>query len=478
MTNPTADAPLHYLSIAQTAALIRARELSPVELAQAYLDRIAAHDRALGAYITVMREHALAQARQAETDIQAGDYKGPLHGIPIAVKDIINTKDTLTSAGSRVLANNIPDHDSAIIQRLDSAGAVLLGKLNLSEFAIGGTIDHPYGTPRNPWNPDHTAGGSSSGSGVAVAGGLCAAALGSDTGGSIRGPAAFCGIVGLRPTYGRVTRHGVIPMCWSMDTIGPMTRDVADCALVLSAIAGADPRDPTSSHAPVPDYAADLALNNEGARGLRIGLPAEMFHFDGLHDEVRQSVTRAVSVLEEHGASADEVSLPTSAHSGAVFLTTADVDAAVYHSDWLKTRGDLYDWSTRARLESAALTPAAAYIRAQRARAIIASELHAALATRDALILPSGPVPAPTIAASTGRPGGYYQGSLDMARRRYTSPAALAGMPAISVPCGLSQSGLPIGMQIIGKPFAEPLLLRLARAYERATDWHGQHPAI
>ena len=475
MTNPTANPPLHYLSITQTAALIRARELSPVELAQAYLDRIAAHDGALGAYITVMRDRALAQARQAETDIQAGDYKGPLHGIPIAVKDIINTKDTLTSAGSRVLADNIPAEDSTIIQRLDAAGAVLLGKLNLSEFAIGGTIDHPYGTPRNPWNPDHTAGGSSSGSGVAVAGGLCAAALGSDTGGSIRGPAAFCGIVGLRPTYGRVTRHGVIPMCWSMDTIGPMTRAVADCALVLSAIAGPDPRDPTSAHAPVPDYVADI---EHGARGLSIGLPTEMFHFDGLNDEVRQSVTRAVSVLEEHGASANEVSLPTSAHSGAVFLTTADVDAAAYHADRLKTRGDLYDWSTRARLESAALTPASAYIRAQRARALIASELHAALDQHDALILPSGPGPAPTIAASTGRPGGYYQGSLDMARRRYTSPAALAGMPAISVPCGLSQSGLPIGMQIIGKPFSEPILLRLARAYERATDWQERHPTI
>ena len=475
MTNPTANPPLHYLSITQTAALIRARELSPVELAQAYLDRIATLDDTLSAYITVMRDHALAQARQAETDIQAGAYKGPLHGIPIAVKDIINTQGALTSAGSRVLADNIPAEDSTIIERLDAAGAILLGKLNLSEFAIGGTIDHPYGTPRNPWNPDHTAGGSSSGSGVAVAGGLCAAALGSDTGGSIRGPAAFCGIVGLRPTYGRVTRHGVIPMCWSMDTVGPMTRAVSDCALVLSAIAGPDPRDPTSSHAPIPDYAADI---ENGARGLSIGLPAEMFDFDGLNHEVRQAVTRAVSVLEEHGASADEVSLPTSAHSGAVFLTTADVDAAAYHADWLKTRGDLYDWSTRARLESAALTPASAYIRAQRARALIASELHAALDQHDALILPSGPVPAPTIAASTGRPGGYYQGSLDMARRRYTSPAALAGMPAISVPCGLSQSGLPIGMQIIGKPFSEPLLLRLARAYERATDWQERNPAI
>ena len=476
MTNPPSNnPPLHYQPIAQTAALIRARELSPVELAQAYLDRIAAHDQTLGAYITVMADQALAQARQAETDIQAGIYKGALHGIPIAVKDIINTKDTLTSAGSRALADNIPTRDSTIIQRLDAAGATLLGKLNLSEFAIGGTIDHPYGTPRNPWNPDHTAGGSSSGSGVAVAGGLCAAALGSDTGGSIRGPAAFCGIVGLRPTYGRVTRHGVIPMSWSMDTIGPMTRTVADCAILLAAIAGADPRDPTSSATPVPDYAAALPREPD-VRGLRIGLPAEMLDFDGLHDEVRQAVMNAVSVLQELGASADQVSLPTSPSSGAVFLTTADVDAAAYHSDRLKTRGDLYDWSTRARLESAALTPAAAYIRAQRARALITAELHNALSTHDALILPSGPVPAPTIAASTGRPGGYYQGSLDMARRRYTSPAALAGMPALSIPCGLTQTRLPIGLQIIAKPFAEPLLFRLAHAYERAMDWHERHP--
>ena len=373
------------------------------------------------------------------------------------------------------MANFIPDEDSTIVQRLDAAGAVLLGKLNLSEFAIGGTIDHPFGTPRNPWNTQHTAGGSSSGSGVAAAGGLCAGALGSDTGGSVRGPAAFCGIVGLRPTYGRVTRHGVLPMCWSMDTVGPMTRSVADCALMLNAIAGHDPRDPTSGRAPVPDYTASLS---DGVRGLRIGLPTEMFDFDGLNPEVRQSVMRAVSVLEEQGATANEISLPTSAHSGAVFIATADVDAAAYHHDWLRTRGDDYDWSTRARLESAALTPGWAYLRAQRARTLIANELQAALDRFDALILPSGPVAAPTIAASTGRPGGYYQGKLDMGRRRYTSPAALAGLPAISVPCGFSDDGLPIGMQIIGRRFAEPTLFQVAHAYERTTDWHERHPAM
>ena len=443
--------------------MLRGGELSPVDLTQAYIDRIAALDGELGAYITVMGEHALAQARQAESEMSSGENKGALHGIPVAIKDIIYTSGVLTSGGSKALADFIPDEDSTIVRRLDAAGAVLLGKLNLSEFAIGGTIDHPFGTPRNPWNTEHTAGG------------LCAGALGSDTGGSVRGPAGFCGIVGLRPTYGRVTRHGVIPMCWSMDTVGPMTRTVADCALMLNAIAGRDALDPTSGSAPVPDYTATL---HEGVRGLRIGLPTEMFDFEGLDADVRESVMRAVGVLEERGASAGEMSLPTSANSGAVFIATADVDAAAYHSDRLRTRGDDYDWSTRARLESAALTPAWAYLRAQRARTLIRRELTDALDAYDIIILPTGPVPAPTIEASTGKPGGYYQGKLDLGRRRYTSPAALAGLPALSIPCGFSDAGLPIGMQLIGKAFAEPTLFRAAQAYESATEWHTRHPAM
>ena len=466
---------LHYKPITEQSAMLRAGELSPVELTQAYLDRISALNGELGAYITVMGEQAIAQARQAESEMRTGEDKGALHGIPVAIKDIIHTKDVLTSGGSKVLADFVPHEDSTIVRRLDDAGAVLLGKLNLSEFAIGGTIDHPFGTPRNPWNTDHTAGGSSSGSGVAAAGGLCAGALGSDTGGSVRGPAGFCGIVGLRPTYGRVTRHGVIPMCWSMDTVGPMTRTVADCALMLNAIAGKDPLDPTSGDAPVPDYTATL---DGGVRGLRIGLPTEMFDYEGLDADVRESVLRAVSVLEEQGASAEEVSLPMCENSGAVFIGTADVDCAAYHSDWLRTRPDDYDWSTRARLESASLAPAWAYLRAQRARELIRRELTAALARYDIIILPTGPVAAPTIEASTGKPGGYYQGRLDLGRRRYTSPAALAGLPALSIPSGFSEAGLPIGMQLIGKQFAESTLFRAGHAYESATEWHTQHPTF
>ena len=469
------NAPLHFKPITEQSAMLRSGELSPVELTQAYLDRIDALNGELGAYITVMGEQALAQAHQATVDMQAGNDKGALHGIPVGIKDIIYTDGVLTSGGSKVLADFVPDSDSTIVRMLAAAGAVLLGKLNLSEFAVGGTIDHPFGTPRNPWNTNHTAGGSSSGSGIAAAGGLCAGALGSDTGGSVRGPAGFCGIVGLRPTYGRVTRQGVLAMCWSMDTVGPMTRTVADCALMLNAIAGKDALDPTSSDAPVPDYAANL---NAGVRGLRIGMPTEMFDYEGLHADVRESVLRAVSVLEEHGATADEMSLPMSENSGAVFIGTADVDCAAYHSDWLRTRPDDYDWSTRTRLETASLAPAWAYLRAQRARELIRRELHAALDEYDIIALPTSPVAAPPIEESTGKPGGYYQGKLDLGRRRYTSPAALAGLPALSVPCGFSDAGLPIGMQLIGKPFSEQTLFQVGQAYETATEWNTQHPAL
>jgi aspartyl-tRNA(Asn)/glutamyl-tRNA(Gln) amidotransferase subunit A len=463
----------HALSIEDAAGALRSGSLSAVELARAYLDRIDARNDRLGAYVTVTREAALAQAERADRALAAGEDRGALHGIPVAIKDIIDARGVRTTAGSRVLADNVAESDSTLTERLERAGAVLLGKLNLSEFAIGGTIDHPYGTPRNPWNTEHSAGGSSSGSGVAVAAGLCAGALGSDTGGSIRGPAAFCGIVGIRPTYGRVTRHGVAPMCWSMDTVGPMTRTVRDCAIMLAAIAGRDERDTTSSRNPVPDY---LASMEDGTNGLRVGLPNEMFEYEALSAETHEAVMRAVTVLEELGASSERMSLPTTEHSGAVFVASADVDAASFHEPWLKSRPQDYDWSTRIRLESALLTPSTAYIRAQRARARIRHELLEALERYDVLVMPTGPVTAPSLAASTGKPGGYYQGRSDLGRRRYTSPAALAGLPALSLPCGFSSAGLPIGMQIIGRPFDEAGVFRAARAYERATEWRTIAP--
>jgi aspartyl-tRNA(Asn)/glutamyl-tRNA(Gln) amidotransferase subunit A len=466
---------IHWLSIAELADQIGRRRLSPVEVTQAYLDRIDALHSDLGAYITVTSEIAMARARTAEREIQAGDYLGPLHGVPVAVKDIVSTRGILTSAGSRVLADNVPTEDSTLIEGLDAAGAPLLGKLNLSEFAIGGTIDHPHGTPRNPWDPARSAGGSSSGSAVASASGLCAGSLGSDTGGSIRGPSSFCGLVGLRPTYGRVTRHGVIPMCWSMDTIGPMTRVVEDCAIMLQAIAGRDPRDGSTSAELVPDYRAAL---RRPSQGLRVGLPREMFGYAELDPQVKSAVERAIGVLGDLGVESDEVSLPTSAHSGAVFVAIADVDAASFHARWLRTRGDEYDWSTRTRLESASLTPATVYIRAQRARALIRRELMEALDRFDVILTPTGPTVSPLIQDATGSPDGYYQGQLDLGRRRYSSPPALAGLPAISVPCGFSTEGLPIGLQMIGRPFAESTLFQLAFAFEQATEWHTRHPRV
>ena len=459
---------LHLLTIAELGRLIRSRQVSPTELTRSFLERIDRLDPTLGAFVTVMADTATAEAEAAEAEIAQGRYRGPMHGMPVAVKDIIYTEGVLTSAGSRVLADHVPEYDSTIVERLRGSGAVLLGKLNLSEFAVGGTIDHPYGTPRNPWNLDRSAGGSSSGSAVAVAGGLCAGSLGSDTGGSIRGPSAFCGTVGLRPTYGRVTRHGVVPMSWSLDTVGPMTRTVEDCAIMLQAIAGHDERDSSSSAEPVPDYAESLGA---GHAQVRVALPSATFEYEGLDDEVRTGVMSAVDSFAELGADIDEVSLPISAHSGAVFLATADVDAATFHMEWLKTRGDLYDWSTRTRLESASLTPATTYIRAQRARTLVKNELMSALEDHDVIVLPASPTLAPPIAQSTGSPGGYYQGRLDLGRRQYTSPAALAGLPAISVPCGFSDSGLPIGVQIIGRPFAEADLLRIAHRYEQAAGW-------
>lgn len=459
---------LHLLTISELGRLIRSRQVSPTELTRSFLERIDRLDPTLGAYVTVMAETATTEAEAAEAEISSGMYRGPMHGIPVAIKDIIYTEGVLTSAGSRVLADHVPEYDSTIVERLRGSGAVLLGKLNLSEFAVGGTIDHPYGTPRNPWNLDRSAGGSSSGSAVAVAGGLCAGSLGSDTGGSIRGPSAFCGTVGLRPTYGRVTRHGVVPMSWSLDTVGPMTRTVEDCAIMLQAIAGHDERDPSSSAEPVPDYAESVSARPDP---IRVALPSATFEYEGLDDEVRTGVMSAVDSFAELGADIDEVTLPISAHSGAVFLATADVDAATFHMEWLKTRGDLYDWSTRTRLESASLTPATTYIRAQRARTLVKNELMSALEDHDVIVLPASPTLAPPIAQSTGSPGGYYQGRLDLGRRQYTSPAALAGLPAISVPCGFSDSGLPIGVQIIGRPFAEADLLRIAHRYEQAAGW-------
>ena len=469
------QAPIHYATIAEQAALLRSKTVSPVELTRAYLDRIDRLDRRLRAYIAVLSDSALREAEEAGREIASGQCRGPLHGIPIALKDIIHVGGVPTTAGSRVMAGFVPLEDSTIVRRLRGSGAVLLGKANLSEFAMGGTVDHPYGTPRNPWDPSRTPGASSSGSGAAVAAGLCSAALGSDTGGSIRGPAFFCGIAGLRPTYGRVTRQGVVPMCWSMDTVGPMARSVEDCAILLSAIAGPDPADPSTARSPVPDYRGAI---EDGVRGLRIGVPREMINFDGMDGEVRDAVSVAASRLREMGASVEDASLPSASNSGGAFVAIANTDAAAFHARWLRERGDDYDSASRARLEAALMLPAVDYIKAQRARSVVKREMWELLDRFDALLAPGSNAPAQPVESATGAPGGSYRGAADLARRRLTSPASLAGLPALSLPCGFTESGLPVGLQLIGRPFDESTLFRVGRAYEVATDWRHVRPDL
>jgi aspartyl-tRNA(Asn)/glutamyl-tRNA(Gln) amidotransferase subunit A len=467
-------ADLAFLGARQLARLVRDRNVSPVELTQLYLDRIDRHDGRLRAYITVLPEAALASARRAEAAVMRGESLPPLHGIPYAVKDQFDTAGVRTTSGSRILENHVPATDATTIARLNAAGGILLGKLNLTEFALGGTQQFPFGQPRNPWNPDHDPGGSSSGSGIAVAAALCAASLGEDTGGSVRSPASFCGVVGLRPTWGRVSRHGSFPLSWSMDTPGPLGRTVADAALLLQAIAGYDPKDPLTSRAPVPDYARALG---DGVRGLRIGIIRELTFGADTEPEVRESVVAAARTLEGLGAVTEEVSLRLVPLAGAIFMALADADGAGVHHRWLRTRAADYDQGTRRRLLTASLIPSAIQQRAARARALLRAEMLDLLARHDVLLCPTAHQAAPPIAAARAAITTRHEAAgRFFTRRSYVTPAALAGTPAIAVPCGFTRSGLPISVQLIARRFDEATLLRAAHAYEGATDWATRRP--
>jgi Asp-tRNA(Asn)/Glu-tRNA(Gln) amidotransferase A subunit family amidase len=467
-------ADLAFLGARQLAGLVRDRKVSPVELTQLYLERIERLDGRLRAYITVLPEAALASARRAEASVMRGESLPALHGIPYAVKDQFDTAGVRTTSGSRILENNVPTADATTIARLNAAGGILLGKLNLTEFALGGTQQFPFGQPRNPWNPDHDPGGSSSGSGIAVAAALCAVSLGEDTGGSVRSPASFCGVVGLRPTWGRVSRHGSFPLSWSMDTPGPLGRTVEDAALLLEAIAGYDPNDPLTSRAPVPDYARALG---DGIRGLRVGIIRELTFGVDTEPEVRDAVVAAARKLEGLGAVTEEVSLRLVPLAGAIFMALADADGAGVHHRWLCTRAADYDQGTRRRLLTASLIPSAVQQRAARARALLRAEMLDLLARHDVLLCPTAHQAAPPIAAARAAittrreaAGRFFT------RRSYVTPAALAGTPAIAVPCGFTRSGLPISVQLIARRFDEATLLRVAHAYQQATDWSKRRP--
>lgn len=473
----SASSELALLGAAEQSRLIAARQLSPVELVRACLERIERYDGVLRAYITVRAEAALEEARRAEQDIMAGRYRGPLHGLPYGVKDQLYTRGIRTTLGSTVLADFVPDHDAAVIEKLAAAGAILIGKENLHEFGKGGTSVFPYGQPRNPWNVAHNPASSSSGSGIAPAAGFSSFSLGEDTGGSVRSPAAANGIVGLRPTFGRVSRHGGVMYGWTADTIGPLTRRVTDNALVLQAIAGHDPRDPLTGLHAVPAYVERLTPD---LRGLRLGVVTEMTWIEGVHPDVQSAMKAALDVLRDLGAEIVEVSLKLAKHSVPLQLLTSDSDiAAMMLKKWLRTHWSELDVGTRTRLAAGALIPAAIYHRAMRARALVRREVLDVLQGVDALLSPTALTPPGRIEAvrETVESADDMERKV-LLRRICAYPFSMANVPALAVPCGFSASGLPLSLQIAAKPYDETTVYRIGHAYEQATPWHQRHPDL
>ena len=464
-----------FLTATELSGLIQSGQLSPVEAAEAYFDRIAEVDGKLNSYITVTRDHALEQAREAETEIARGGHRGPLHGVPVAVKDQFNTAGILTTGGSSVLSDFVPDEDATVIANLKQAGAVLLGKLNMSEFAMAEIYHHPYGTPRNPWDLERNPGTSSSGSGAATAAFLCATSLGEDTGGSIRGPANFSGLVGLRPSFGRVSRYGVMGGSWSMDTVGPISRSVEDAAITLGAIAGHDPKDPYTWNVPVPDYRAALTGD---IRGLKVGVIEERMDAPNLQQEFRDAVAAAVAVLGELGASAEDVSIPLIPRAGAVSMAIIGVEWSNLHRETFETHFDELDHNNRVRFLTGSALPAQAYYKAQKLRTLLRQQILEALEQYDVLVLPSGISTAPPVESVPGIQSKEHAATGLAGRMSFTGPFNLAAVPALSAPCGFSSDGMPMGMQIIGRPFAEETVLRVAHAYEQNTDWHNRRAPI
>lgn len=462
------------LSVAEQGAAIRSRKISPVELTKAYLARIEAHNQKVNAFVTLAPEAALKEAKAAEAAIRRGGWKGPLHGIPIGQKDLYSTKGMLTTCASKLLARHLPSEDATVVARYKAAGTVLLGKLNTHEFAYGPTnAESAFGPARNPWDTSRFSGGSSGGSGAAVALDLCAGATGSDTGGSIRIPSAACGITGLKPTYGRASRAGIFPLCWSMDHPGPMAHSVEDCAILLQPIVGPDPRDPTTVDRPIPNYRAAL---RGGVKGLKIGLPMHYF-YSRAFPVVETRVLEAVDVLKSLGAKVRIVEIPHIDHAAAAALTMYLCEASAYHDDVIGTRGAEFTEQVRLYVEVGNYVLAKDYLHAQRFRTLLGREVAKTLETVDVLALPTLPITAQKLGEETisirGRPESVF-GSLI----RNTEPFNLTGLPVLSVPCGFDQDGLPIGLSIVGRPFDEAGILKVGHAYQRETDWHRRRPRL
>ncbi len=460
-------------SIGEAGAAVRARRVSPVELTEAYLARIEAYNGTLNAYVTVLAESAMAAARAAEAEIAGGTYRGPLHGIPIALKDLYYTKGVRTAAGSKIMGDFVPDHDGTVTRLLREAGSVLLGKTNTHEFAYGVTTNNPhFGPTRNPWDTETIPGGSSGGSGAAVAAGMAAMAMGTDTGGSIRIPAALCGTVGLKATHGRVSTAGVVPLSWSLDHAGPLTKTVADAAIVLNLIAGADPQDPLTPPVPVDDYTRDLGA---GVRGLRLGVPRAFF--EDCDAEVLGAVESALGTYRDLGATVEDVELPPLAPVWAAVGDLLLAEARWFHRDALRDRPEDFGEDVRSRLNRRTDLSAEEMVGTMRVKHDFTVAMSDVLARYDALLLPTTRIPAPPIAGQMITIKGQQVFAPSLLTPN-TNPFNLAGTPALSLPCGFTQAGLPIGLQIVGRRWDEVTVLRIGAAYERATEWHRRVPPL
>ena len=456
-------------TIADAAALIAARKLSPVELTRACLDRIARLDATLNSFLCLTEDVAMAAARAAEAAVMKGEAGGPLRGIPIGLKDIYETKGIATTAHSRQLQNNVPDRDSTCTRRLAAAGTVLLGKLATHEFAFGGpSFDLPWPPARNPWNPDHFTGGSSSGTGAAVAAGLVLGGLGSDTGGSIRLPAALCGLAGVKPTYGLVSRAGIIPLAFSLDHAGPMAWTAEDCAIMLQAMAGHDPADPASANRPIPDYRKALSGD---VKGLRIGLIRHFYTTDNKADATtRDAIDSAAKKFAEMGAEVREITLSPLAEWAACGVLIMMTEAYAIHEANLRTRFTDFGEIFRDRMALAGLWTAADYVQATRRRRELVDELDRAMATLDLVMTAAAPSEAPKI--------DEVPKFAIMERPSLTMPFNVTGSPAMAVCCGFTEAGLPLSFQVVGRRFADATVLRAADAYERATPWRARRPPL
>ena len=483
---------VHSLTLHELTAKLKKKELSAEELTRAVFDRVSATEDKLHSYLTLCPETALSEAKRADQKLRTEENSSPLLGIPIALKDILLTQGVLTTCASKMLGNFIPPYDASVVKMLKQAGAITVGKTNMDEFAMGSSTENSaFAITRNPWNLDRVPGGSSGGSAAAVAADQCIAALGTDTGGSIRQPAACCGVVGLKPTYGRVSRFGIIAFASSLDQVGPMTKDITDCALMLEAISAYDPLDSTSVNRPVPSYATYL---NGQVAGLKVGIPKEYF-IPGMQSDVEQAVRKAIRVLEQNAIRIEEISLPHTEYAVAAYyiIATAEASSNLARYDgmkygyraparelietYMKTRQQGFGAEVKRRimLGTYALSAGyydAYYLKAQKVRSLITRDFEEAFKKCDVILAPTAPTTAFKVGEKTQDPLQMYLSDI------FTISVNLAGLPGLSLPCGFDSDGLPIGLQIIGKQFDETTILRIAFAYEQSTDWHKKKPPL